>query len=212
MGAALSPCLQHAAANSSHLAWHMPSWCVDKVVITAEHLELIKSSWSACMSGETSPFLSARSRNPTITPIILFYDTFYKRLFEWIPQVKPMFSNSLTCQGHMLAAIVRFIVQNLEEKDDAHFVENLTELTKVHNERGVEAHHYSIMGMTQIYTIALCMGDDEFTEEHRKAWTLVYSKMMSVMIPVSGERPNKAKLTQVGPTWRVERGSCSHNK
>ena len=114
--------------------------------------------------------------------MIFFYDTFYNRLFDWIPQVVPLFHGNMHRQGRMLANIVRFIVHNLEPANKANFVHNLTQLTKAHNVIGVTPQHYSIMGMTLVYTVRKCMGESEFTDMHRHAWVVVYSKMMEVSI------------------------------
>lgn len=134
--------------------------------------------------------------------------------------MKPLFHNSMHRQGRMLANIVRFIVHNLEAENKLHFVENLTKLTKAHNVIGVTPEHYSVMGMTLVHTVRKCMGDDEFTDMHRHAWIVTYSKMMEVMIPVavSGALPEKEKegstdkggrTIQVKPIWHVGEGKTA---
>lgn len=205
-------------ANSNQVAWHFPSWCIDNVNVTPDLITLVKASWDRCMSGQSTPYLTARTTNPQLTPIVFFYDTFYGRLFDWIPQVKPLFKGSMHRQGRMLANIVRFIVHNLEAENAAHFVENLTRLTRAHNVIGVTPEYYSVMGMTLVHTVRKCMGDEEFTDVHRHAWVVVYSKMMEVMIPVavSGALPEKeggkegdksgGRTIQVKPVWHVGEG------
>lgn len=99
-----------------------------------------------------------------------------------------MFKRGIRQQGRMLANVIKFIVENLT-KNDVEFKANLTMLAKVHNGRGITANHYSVMGMTLLHTIRICIGDEYFTAAHRHSWVVVYSRMMIVMIPVvvSGE-------------------------
>ena len=211
MGGALS-----TRPNSDQIAWHFPSWCVSKGEVTPELIALVKASWDRCMSGQSAPFLAAHATNPSLTPIVFFYDSFYTSLFDWIPQVKPLFKNSMHRQGRMLANIVRFIVHNLDPDNRATFAHNLTVLTKAHNVRGVQPEYYSVMGMTLVHTVRKCMGEVEFTEQHRHAWVVVYSKMMEVMIPVavSGALPDKeeGRTIQVKPVWHVGEGKLAEEE
>ena len=172
------------------------------------------------MSGTARPYLTARNLQPTLTPMVYFYDSFYSRLFDWIPHIKPLFKNSMHRQGRMLANIVHFIVHNLEEQNKRHFVANLTRLARAHNAIGVTAEHYSVMGMTLVHTVRKCMGDDEFTDMHRHAWVVVYSAMMAVIIPVAvsrampeaEEEEEQGRVIRVKPVWHVGESKLSGNE
>ncbi len=143
------------------------------------------------MSGEAPPFQLAKERDSTLTSLTFFYNNFYFYLFELIPEVKPLFKRGIKLQGKMLANVIRFIVHNLNESNHATFVASLTHLARVHNQRGIIAQWYDIMGLVLIHTMRLCTGTDYFSEELKEAWIHVYSKMMAVIIPVvvRGELP-----------------------
>lgn len=143
------------------------------------------------------------------------------QLFEWLPEARKLFTRGIRAQGKMLANVIKFIVENIgvNEKE---FKSNLTMLAKVHNGRGITANHYSVMGMTLIHSIRFCIGENQFTEQHRHAWIVVYSRMMIVMIPVvvSGEtidsdylvaKADEARASQSmprRPAWIVDEPSA----
>jgi hemoglobin-like flavoprotein len=189
MGGAPSTLGSHL--KEERVEWSIPSWCYgpDKCTLTPEMVALVQQSWQDVMSDTANvAYVAARAKDPTITPLTYFYNHFYENLFEWLPEVRPMFKHGIRHQGKMLANVIKYIVANLAN-DETEFKANLTLLAKVHNGRGITANHYSIMGMTLVHTIRVCLGPG-FTEDLRVAWTVVYSRMMLVIIPivVSGDR------------------------
>ena len=107
-----------------------------------------------------------------------------------------MFTKGMAAQGRMLANVVKYILTNLDDNNAAVFKDSLNHLARVHNARGVTADHYSVMGMTLVHTVRICTGDKYFTDAHKDAWVHIYSKMMSVIIPVvvAGTIPDLADL------------------
>lgn len=97
----------------------------------------------------------------------------------------------MSSQGKMLANVIKFIVSNIENEKERAFRDNLEHLARVHNERGISASQFSIMGVVLIQAIRECIGE-AFTESTRVAWVLIYSRMMEVIIPevVSGRLPD----------------------
>lgn len=126
-------------------------------------------------------------------------------MFEWLPETRALFKHGIRHQGKMLANVIKYIVANLN-KDESEFKANLTLLAKVHNGRGITANHYSIMGMTLVHTIRVSLGS-AFTDELRVAWTVVYSRMMLVIIPVvvSGERVDDEYVAAVATKTEKEK-------
>ena len=64
------------------------------------------------MSGQTPPYLAAKaaSAEPTLIPVVFFYDKFYSTLFELVPEAKSLFQHGLEGQGRMLAALIKFFI------------------------------------------------------------------------------------------------------
>ena len=46
-------------------------------VVTPETVELAAASWKYAMSGESPPFLEAKMKEPSLTPLVFFYNQFY---------------------------------------------------------------------------------------------------------------------------------------
>ncbi len=95
-----------------------------------------------------------------------------------------MFTKGMAAQGRMLANVIKYIISKLDNTSSDVLRDSLEHLARVHNQRGVSADHYSVMGMCLIHTVRICTGGDFFSEFHRAAWIQIYSKMMSIIIPV----------------------------
>lgn len=181
-----------SADTMKKIYWSMPSWTLDSYSVNGSTIKLVADSWTYAMSGEAPPYQLAKERDPTLTSLTFFYNNFYFYLFELIPECKPLFKRGIQAQGKMLANVIRFIVHNLNEANHGTFVASLTHLARVHNQRGIIAQWYDIMGLVLIHTMRLCTGTDYFTDQLKDAWIQVYSKMMAVIIPVvvRGELPD----------------------
>lgn len=167
------------------IAHSMPSWCEKKEIkVDTTLAEKLLISWSNVMSGRTPPYLEAKEKKPELTPLVYFYETFYDMLFSLAPEVKPMYTRKMSSQGRMLANVIKFIVKQMEEEDQGIFVKTMEELAVVHNVRGVTADQYSTLGMVLVHTMRECCGPIMFDDDLRRAWVLVYSRMMQVIIPV----------------------------
>lgn len=186
--------------------WAMPSWCFDDYVVNDAAMELANNSWKFAMSGESQPFITAKSKEPSITPLVFFYNQFYYFLFELLPDVKPLFKRGMKAQGRMLANVIKYIVTSMRESDEAIVRHSLEHLARVHNTIGIVADQYSVMGMCLIHTIRICTGKDYWTQDIHNAWVNIYSKMMSIIIPVviSGEKDGDNTTMDVASLRQVE--------
>lgn len=178
-------------ASREKILWAMPSWCMEDYVVTTRTVELAHDSWRYCMSGDSPPYIEACRKESNLTPLVFFYNQFYYFLFELLPEVKPLFKKGMQAQGRMLANVVKYIILNLQDKNALTFKSSLQHLARTHNQKNITPEHYSVMGMCLVHTVRLCCGEVYFTEEHKDAWVQIYSKMMSVIIPVvvAGELP-----------------------
>jgi hemoglobin-like flavoprotein len=198
----------------------------DKTAVTAADAA---SSASASAEPPSSP--TDESSSPTVTrtttgaaatttsggpqlnsPIVFLYDTFYNRLFEVAPSVRPLFKNDLRVQGRALVKMIATAVTLLEKVDT--LVPALQQLTVRHGAYGAKTAHYSVVGEVLLYTLEKCLGPEEWTDKVATAWLTVYSVMMSVMIPIAMDIDAKADKAaqdkaQAAKGWGCKSGSAA---
>lgn len=133
-----------------------------------------------------------------LSPLVLFYDTFYTRLFEVAPSVRPLFKGSLKVQGRALLKMVDTAVHLLDKPES--LLPALDALARRHIAYGTQVPHYSVVGEVLLHTLSTCLGEEEWTPAVQHAWLVIYSVMMSVMIPahVAEEQRQQRAATQKG--------------
>ena len=119
--------------------------------------------------------------------------SFYGRLFEVYPSVKPKFKKSVHVQGRALTGMITAALSILHLPEE--LVPTLQKLAVVHTVRGIVATEYGVVGECLLWTFNLTLGD-EFTEEAKIAWIRIYSFMISVMIPTALEEEEKLRQKQ----------------
>ena len=107
---------------------------------------------------------------------------FYTNLFEADPTLKPLFKGDIEQQSAKLTAMITAAVSRLDDLDI--LVPILESLGKRHVGYGVKPEHYQTVGAALIKTLQQGLGQ-EFTDETKHAWTVVYGVMADVMIGVS---------------------------
>lgn len=173
------------------LAHALPPWCVSceeqtDVELTADEIVAIELSWQIVQTGSSEKFKSATAATPrveTLSPTTFFFNAFYGQLFALLPEVKPLFRRSLQTQGRMLANILKFIVAKAR-MPDREFRASLEHLAAAHNEYGVRAEWYNVMGLVLLSAVRGALDDDQWTADTRRAWIKIYSRMMCVILPV----------------------------
>ena len=68
--------------------------------------------------------------------------------------------------------------------DDEKFGETLAKLTEVHNDRGVKAIEYGIVGEVLLWTLRSCLGPG-YTQEAHIAWVRILCRILKVMAPIA---------------------------
>jgi hemoglobin-like flavoprotein len=121
--------------------------------------------------------------SPASDSLHLSVQSFYGLFFLLAPEVRPMFKRGMAVQGRMMANVVNFIV-NSATKTDEQFVSVLTHLAISHNQRNIQAAHYSTMGIALISALRQCCGETIFHSRAHRSWVLLFSRMMSVIIPL----------------------------
>ena len=110
----------------------------------------------------------------------MFYDAFYSRLFDVHPMCRGMFKNE--AQGKFFVKMVSLSVSLLDDKES--FTKALVKLTETHNERGVKAIEYGIVGEVLLWTLRYSLGD-MYTPKVHCSWLRVLCRMLKIMIPVA---------------------------
>ncbi|HWA36619.1 MAG TPA: globin family protein [Burkholderiales bacterium] len=99
--------------------------------------------------------------------------TFYERLFELQPDVRPLFRGDLLEQGRKLMTMLAVAIHALERVDA---LGTLQDLGARHERYGVRPEHYPRVGEALIWTLEKGLGAS-FTEEVREAWMAAYAKL-----------------------------------
>jgi hemoglobin-like flavoprotein len=104
--------------------------------------------------------------------------TFYRRLFELEPALRPMFRDDLEGQGRKLVQAIGTVVGALDRFETVR--PTLRDLGRRHALYGVRDRHYDTVGVALLWTLAQGFGD-AFTPEVRDAWTAAYGQVAAEM-------------------------------
>lgn len=132
--------------------------------MTQQKIELVKGSWATVAQLEME----------------LVGGLFYNRLFEIMPEVKPMFSRTaLPEQSKKLLTMLSYVIAKLDKLED--IMDEVTKLAKRHNAYGVTPEHYTAVGSALLWTLEQGLGK-EWNEELKLAWTDVYTVLAGAMM------------------------------
>src|SRR5579863_8022656 len=84
---------------------------------------------------------------------------FYARLFETLPEVRPLFKHDMQEQGRKLMATLGTVVRNLDRLDDA-VLPAAMRLAIRPVDYGVRPEHYGPVGAALLWTLEQGLGDD----------------------------------------------------
>ncbi len=105
-------------------------------------------------------------------------EIFYNYLFQFAPEVRPMFKGDMKSQGKKLMATLKVAVKSLDNLEA--LVPVLQNLARNHLKYGVKAGHYTPVGNALLYALRDGLGA-QFTREVRQAWVDVYRLIAKVM-------------------------------
>jgi nitric oxide dioxygenase len=106
--------------------------------------------------------------------------TFYDRLFEAAPAVKPLFANvDMERQREALLNMLVVLRESLRDLDD--IVPDLEDLGARHAEYGAQPAHYPVVGEVLIGAMADVAGD-KWKPEYSAAWQEAYGVVQNVML------------------------------
>ena len=206
----------------------LPHYCIRNAVVSDVQLQVVADSWACCLQGTAawrghagvvttathasvvgstlsqaiaaSNLGSSNSRRAVVdTPVAFFYDTFYSRLFEVVPSVRPLFKNNMVVQGRKLVRMVGMAISLLTDADK--LVPTLQSLAKRHVSYGARVDYYGPVGEVLLYALERCCGPAVWTPQVSTAWLTVYSAMMAVMIPAALEEEAAVAATSSPKSW-----------
>lgn len=164
----------------------MPVYYNDEPIVE-EELEAAQNSWRLILSNTSPEYLQARKtdihfadRFPTC--IMYFYNSFYDRLFDMHPLARGLFKD-MRSQGRFLVKMISLAFS--ESSDPEKYNRTLIRLAEIHNERGVKAVEYGVVGEVLFWSIRLCVGASVYTYDVHQAWVKIYSHMLKVMVPLA---------------------------
>lgn len=138
--------------------------------MTKNNIELVKKNWAIVATIEMQ----------------IVGGLFYNRLFEVMPQLKPMFSRTpLPEQSKKLLTTLSYIIAKLDKLDD--ILDEVAKLAKRHTQYGVKDEHYEAVGTALLWTLEKGSGK-HWNDELAIAWTEVYTTLADAMMAASRER------------------------
>ena len=112
--------------------------------------------------------------------------TFYDKLFEAAPSVRPLFEEvDMERQRQALLNMLLVLRESLRDLDD--IVPDLEELGARHVEYGAKPEHYPVVGEALIGAMAQVAGD-AWKPEYTAAWQEAYPLVQDVMLSGAAAR------------------------
>lgn len=169
----------------------MPVYYIDKVMEDTT-LALAKKSWNTIQTDTARHFNKMRREKPELEKyencISYFNDIFFVRLFDVHPMAQVLFykSNEKAEKQSQNKFLARMLTMALLDIDDqSRWDMTFTKLAEMHNEMGVKAVEYGIIGEILFWTIEQCIGPEAFTVDVHMAWIHVMSRILKTMVPVA---------------------------
>src|ERR1700745_773647 len=117
-------------------------------------------------------------------------ETFYGRLFDVAPAVKPLFRGDMTEQRHKLMATLAVVVRGLSDLPS--ILPAASALAKRHVDYGAKPEHYAGGGEALLWTLAGALGP-RGTTEVASAWTGAYTALSDFLIEAAYGRSQAAE-------------------
>jgi len=170
-------------SDAEVVAVMMPIYFVNENVTKNDCTQAI-NSWNLILNDKGPGFDAKRGQlgYEQASCIMYFYDAFYSRLFDVNPMARPMFKSGMKSQGKFLVKMISLSISLLDDTEK--FNQTLTKLTEVHNDRGVKAVEYGIVGEVLVWTLRRCLGT-AYTPEVHAAWIRILCRMLKVMVPMA---------------------------
>lgn len=111
-------------------------------------------------------------------------ESFYNRLFEIDPELKPLFKKPMHRQIKKLFSTLNLIVKGLNDLEA--FIPIINHLAVMHIGYGVRESDYAKVGAALLWSLEKNLGED-FTAPTKDAWITAYTILSSAMIRAANE-------------------------
>jgi nitric oxide dioxygenase len=119
---------------------------------------------------------------------------FYNRLFEVMPEVKPMFTrSSMPEQSKKLLTMLSYVISKLNKLEE--ILNEVKKLAQRHTQYGVKDEHYTAVGTALLWTLKQGLGE-KWNEELKAAWTEVYMILSGAMMTAQKEEIKYIPMSQ----------------
>src|SRR6266446_5761025 len=106
-------------------------------------------------------------------------DSFYGRLFEIAPEVKPLFRRDMDEQKRKFKSTLAVIVSSLDDSGKLIMLTNT--LARQHGEFGVRVAHYEVVGKALLWSLEQGLGPN-WTPSLAASWSKAYGLVSNFMI------------------------------
>jgi hemoglobin-like flavoprotein len=167
----------------------MPVYYIDKPM-DSEMLSMAKKTWES-VAKDTGRHFKQLKKDPAFKYekcLDYFNEIFFVRLFDVHPMAKVLFhkSNSKQEKASQNKFLARMLTMALLDIDDqSRWDMTFTKLAEMHNEMGVKAVEYGVIGEILFWTLEKCVGEEAFTVDVHMAWIHVMSRILKTMVPVA---------------------------
>lgn len=137
--------------------------------MTQQNIVLVQKSWAIVAQLEME----------------LVGSLFYNRLFELMPELRPMFyRSSMPDQSKKLLTMLGYVIAKLDKLDE--ILDEVEKLARRHSQYGVKEEHYTAVGAALLYTLEKGLRE-HWNSELEVAWTEVYTILANAMMAVQNE-------------------------
>ncbi|RYY54324.1 MAG: hypothetical protein EOO09_14705 [Chitinophagaceae bacterium] len=137
--------------------------------MTPQQISLVKNSW----------LLVAQKDQTEVGSL------FYTRLFDVLPEVRPMFiRSSVAEQSRKLMTMLTYVISRLDRLDG--IMDEIGKLARRHTHYGVVDRHYDAVANSLLYTLEKGLGD-EWNPVLLEAWTTIYKALADAMMTAQHE-------------------------
>jgi len=170
---------------------------VARPIVTIENGTKIQEHLAALFRGT-----SAYDPSVHASPAKFLYSTFYTKLFEVDPKLRPLFRSSVNAQGNILLGKLN-IMANINTMDS--IVQTAADLGLSHRNFGARREHFFVVGRVLLETLETASGTC-WTPELKAAYSSAWSFVTYLMAPVLTQsvEVSNASLYSLKPSISVK--------
>ena len=184
----LNPFSKNSESNFNEIViLLMPTYYISKNVTTRD-TKICQSSWNLILGNKSLEFQLKTEKEIEFhlkyhgKCLNWFTNIFFDRFFDVNPISRSLFANK--DMEYLKAQIIKVISLTLSQtRDSKKFIKLMKRIGMLHNQLGVQAIEYGIMGTVLFYSLEKCLGRDGYTISIDTSWKTIYSSMLRYIVP-----------------------------